>query len=76
MGIKWKIRNILKDGTVLEPNERLPVTDKSLDAFKEYGKIALKATLEEPTEFLCAHYIAEIRKQVAVKTARMRAYSW
>ena len=79
--IKWKVRNILKDGTVLEPTERLPVTEESLEAFKGYGEVALKAA-EEPTveisfaEFLCAHYIAERNRQVAAKTARMRAYSY
>lgn len=80
--IKWKVRNILKDGTVLEPTEPLPVTEESLEAFKGFGEVVLKATAEEPiaevsfAEFLCAHYIAERSRQVAVKTARMRAYSY
>jgi len=82
VGIKWKIRNILKDGTVLESTEKLPITEESLEAFKKYGEIALKATAEETTveisfdEVLCAHYIAKRSGQVAVKNARMSAYSW
>lgn len=41
--IKWRIRNVLKDGTILQPGERLPVTEASLEAFRQYGEVALKA---------------------------------
>ena len=45
--IKWKIRNVLKDGTILQPGERLPVTEASLEAFRQYGEVALKALSQE-----------------------------
>lgn len=47
--IKWKIRNILKDGRILQLSEGLPVTEASLEAFREYGEIALKATSKKET---------------------------
>ena len=47
--IKWKIRNILKDGRVLQPFERLPVTKESLEAFRQYGEVALKAVSQRET---------------------------
>lgn len=41
--IQWNIRHILKDGRVLKPGEKLPITKESLEVFREVGEIAVGA---------------------------------
>lgn len=41
--IKWNIKHVLADGTVLKPGEKLPITPASLACFARYGEIALQA---------------------------------
>ena len=76
--IKWRIRNILKDGTVLKPWERLPVTEASLEAFRQYGEAALAALsrTEAGISHLCLDCTAGNRRHVAAKTARMGPHAW
>ena len=42
--INWKIRHIMKDGRVLKPGERLPITPEGIEVFKRVGEIVLRAT--------------------------------
>lgn len=51
---QWNIRHILKDGSVLGSEEKLPITKESLEAFRQYGEIAMSAAArlraEEPIQ--------------------------
>ena len=38
--IEWKITNTLKNGTILKPEEKLPITPASLKIFTKAGIIA------------------------------------
>ena len=42
--INWKIRHILKDGRVLKPGERLPITPEGIEVFRRVGEIVRRAT--------------------------------
>ena len=42
--INWKIRHIMKDGRVLKPGERLPITPEGIEVFERVGEIVLRAT--------------------------------
>ena len=44
--VKWKIRHVLKDGTVLAPGEGLPSTEAAGKALRECAVVAVKAFSE------------------------------
>ena len=42
--INWKIRHIMKDGRVLKPGERLPITLEGIKVFERVSEIVIRAT--------------------------------
>lgn len=42
--INWKIRHIMKDGRVLKPGERLPITPEGIKVFERVSEIVIRAT--------------------------------
>lgn len=42
--VEWKIRNIMADGTILEPGQKFPITPELLAAFGEAAEIVRRVT--------------------------------
>ena len=75
--IQWNIRHILKDGRLLGPGEKLPITEASLEAFRQYGEIALKAAAQmrdrEAVSIGCSDVTVRRQENKCPNYARKRA---